>query len=71
MVDPVNELNRRFTQEFSNTMNQLKPSNPRDPKYREQIRAWQRAFAFTNALKNEVNDLNNKKVLGGGPNRSK
>lgn len=70
MVDPVNQLNQRFTREFAANMNALKPTNPRDPNYKKQIYAWQRAFAFTAALRKAVNDENNRKIHPFG-NRSK
>lgn len=70
-TDPVNQLNRKFTREFAENMNRLKPANPRDPNYHAQLRAWQKAFAFTAALRNTVNDENNRIILVGNPNRSR
>ena len=70
MVDAVNQLNQKFTREFAASMNALKPTNPRDPNYRKQILAWQRAFAFTAALRKAVNDENNRKLFPFG-NKSK
>lgn len=63
MVDAVNALNRKFTLEFAANMNALKPTDRRAKDYAKRIRAWQQAFAFTSALRNAVNDENNRKVF--------
>ena len=69
-MDAVNSLNRAYTYEFVEHMNALKPDNPRDPNYAEKYRAWQKAYAFTAALRDRINDLNNKYVLKGKVNTS-
>lgn len=69
-MDSVNELNRKFTQDFTQAMNAIKPTNRKDPDYAKNMRAWQHVFAFTKELQNKVNDLNNKTVLKGKPNTS-
>ena len=70
MVDQVNLLNRRYTYEFVEYMNLLKPTDKRDPLYEKKYKAWQKSFAFTKELQDKVNDLNNRIVLKGKPNTS-
>ena len=70
MVDLVNELNRKYTFEFVENMNALKPTDRLDPDYAKKFRAWQRAFAFTKELHHKINDFSNKLVLKGKPNTS-
>ena len=69
--DPVNRLNRAALLLFTQDMNRLKPSNPRDANYADMVRAWQRAYAFPQSLMHQINDLNNIIILKGKPNISK
>ena len=48
-------------------MQKLKPKKG-DPDYNNKIKAWRNALVFPKEMMHEVNDINNKIVLGGRPN---
>ena len=66
----IDKIRRAFLEQFTIGMNSIKPTNPRDPNYADQYKAWQMAFEFPKRLNFYVLDLANTLVLAGKPNQN-
>lgn len=53
------KLLQQATQDFTNNMLKMKPSNPRDPNYGLKIKQWQNLYAFSTAMMHQINDQAN------------